>query len=74
MREYKELLLFMWDSNAVPRDFRAVNQVPPVFAGTERLQYGEWDIEIVLTGDNLIKQTHTASLTLTPNGGIPGLQ
>ena len=74
MGEYKELVLFLWDSNVVPRDFRAVNQVPPAFAGTDRLQYGEWDIEIVLTGDNLIKQKHTAFFTLTPTGGIPGLQ
>ena len=56
----------------VPRDFRAVNQVPPVYAGTERLQHGLWDVEIVLLGDN-IRHEHKATVTLTPVGGIPGL-
>ncbi len=73
MGEFKELLLFLWDSNTVPRDFRTVNQVPPRYEGTQRLQHGLWSIEIALTADNLIKQTHKATVTLTPSGGIPGV-
>jgi hypothetical protein len=69
MGEQKWLLLLFWDAHAASAEFRAANQIPLDFGKSPALEFGQWTVELALTGDNVSHQ-HTMTLTLQPRGGI----
>ncbi len=72
MGEPRWLLIFFWGANDQLRDFRAINQSPPVYSTAQKLDYGEWIIEVMLVGDNFIGEPEVFRVTLTRTHGIPG--
>ncbi len=70
MTGQRQLLIFLWDSNTVPRDFR-IADLPLAYLGKRKLEHGVWSIKVKLVADNFIGE-HETSVTLTPFGGIPG--